>query len=108
MADKFQFPTDLTRRERWMFEKYAGCTMAKFLSVVGDEATHDEITVEMEAALLLIAARRDRGQTVTFDNVLDSDWELLPPEADEDAGDSPLPPPPNATPETSETSDLTS
>lgn len=101
MADKFDFPSDLTRRERWMFEKYAGCTMAQFGNLVSDVETQDQLTVDMEAALLLVAVRRERGQTITFDNVLDSDWELLPPpnagddvEGD-DAGDidSPLPPP---------------
>ena len=106
MADKFEFPSDLTRRERWMFEKYAKCTMAQFGKLISDEETQDQLTVDMEAALLLIAVRRERGQTVTFDQVLDSDWELLPPpeaeaEVEVEDADSPLPP----TPDTSNTND---
>lgn len=91
MSEEFKFPSDLTRRERWMFEKYAGCTMAKFVEIVSDEANHSNLTVDMEAALLLIAVRRQRGQTVTFENVLDSDWVLGAPD---EPGESPLPPPP--------------
>lgn len=93
MADQFEFPTDITRRERWLFEKYAGgVTMAEFVAMLQNDQ-EEKVTTQMEAALLLVAVRRVRP-SATLDDVLDSDWELLPPNID-DVGDDadPLPPP---------------
>ncbi len=88
---KYEFPADITRRERWVFEKYAGgITMADFVTLL-QTGQDTKVTTQMEASLLLVAVRRVRP-TATLDDVLDSDWELLPPEVDED-GETPLPPP---------------
>ena len=76
----YPFPEDLTRRERWLFEKYAGCTLSEFGKMLKEEP--DKLTVQMETALLLIAVKRVRP-SVTFDQVLDSDWDLEKPQSKE-------------------------
>jgi hypothetical protein len=92
-TEKFEFPADITRRERWVFEKYAGgVTMGEFVALL-QNGGESKVTTQMEAALLLVAVRRVRP-SATIDDVLDSDWELLPPADDGEAkGESPLPPP---------------
>lgn len=89
---KFRFPEEMSRRDRWLFEKHAGMTFGQFRAIASDPERHDEFTAQMEAALLLVAVKRVRP-SATIDDVLDSDWELE--DMGEAAGeaDSPLPAP---------------
>lgn len=76
----FAFPADLTRRERLEFSRLAGVTIQAFAIDLREQGRR-AMTVEGEAALILIAARREIGPAVTFDEVLDhDDWILGEPE----------------------------
>ena len=85
----FKFPESVTRRERLTFSKHAGITIQGLGHLMTDDPL--AITVEAEAALILIAAQR-ADPSITFDQVMDNDgWEL---DASEVAASDPLPPPP--------------
>lgn len=75
----FPFPTSVTRRERLTFSKHAGMQLQQLAEVL-DAGDLSSITVEAEAALILIAAQRV-DPSITFEQVLDNDgWVLAAPE----------------------------
>lgn len=95
---KFKFPTDLTRRERLTFSKYADMTIQQLGHLMTDEP--EAISVEAEAALILIGARRE-DPAITFDQVLDHDgWGLELDTSDEEVAETPLVPSPPSTEKT--------
>tara|TARA_R110002073_G_scaffold71106_2_gene174964 strand:- start:317 stop:607 length:291 start_codon:yes stop_codon:yes gene_type:complete len=86
---QFKFPESVTRRERLTFSKHAGITIQGLGHLMTDDPL--SITVEAEAALILIAAQRV-DPSITFEQVMDNDgWEL---DATEVVEPDPLPPPP--------------
>lgn len=89
---KFKFPAELTRRERLLFSKHADMTIQELGHLMIESP--DKISVEAEAALILIGARRE-DPSITFDQVLDNDgWGLELDEGEADAAPLAPPPPP--------------
>lgn len=89
---KFKFPAELTRRERLTFSKYADITIQELGQLMIESP--EKISVEAEAALILIGARRE-DPSITFDQVLDNDgWGLELDDDEVDAGPLAPPPPP--------------
>lgn len=86
---EFEFPADITRRERLEFSKHAGVQLAALGKIFSSENPDlAAFTVEIETAMILLAARRV-DPTITFDQVLDHDgWTLAPSVEEVDA--SPL------------------
>ena len=75
MADESKFPPpkDMTRREVMLFEQYAGITFAQFGQMI--DAGEADVPMQAQLAFLLVAVRRVKP-LATFDEVIDSDWQI--------------------------------